>query len=388
MGTVMLSSEKRSLIRFLAIYLSSTFILFFLATSIFYTFQKHQIIETQNSQLSIKAEQIIQQLRHLNQTFDKALTYPQYDAYNSAIYNLDKSYIFGTKNYENIKWNKENYQKGSQLIYVHSVQPYYLGAAYLVVSQSINEEPLNQLFKMSALFLLIAGVLFTLLGLFLGKLFIAPMKESIGTMNKFIEDTTHELNTPISTILANIELLESIHDCSGKQEMRRIDIASKTLSRLYEDLTYLKLNHNYHREIKQLNLSQLLEERIEFFNTLIEAKDIQVSKNIEKNIVLEMDKNDAIRLLDNLLSNAIKYNKKSGSLKIVLCKKELKVSNSGLGIKAEDIKEIHNRFRRANSSEGGFGIGLDIIGQVVKRYSFTFNIESNYKQQTEVKISW
>jgi len=387
-GTVMLSSEKRSLVRFLAIYLSSTFILFFLATSIFYTFQKHQIIDTQNSQLSIKAEQIIQQLRHLNQTFDKALTYPQYDAYNSAIYNLDKSYIFGTKNYENIKWNKENYQKGSQLIYVHSVQPYYLGAAYLVVSQSINEEPLNQLFKMSALFLLIAGVLFTLLGLFLGKLFIAPMKESIGTMNKFIEDTTHELNTPISTILANIELLESIHDCSGKQEMRRIDIASKTLSRLYEDLTYLKLNHNYHREIKQLNLSQLLEERIEFFNTLIEAKDIQVSKNIEKNIVLEMDKNDAIRLLDNLLSNAIKYNKKSGSLKIVLCKKELKVSNSGLGIKAEDIKEIHNRFRRANSSEGGFGIGLDIIGQVVKRYSFTFNIESNYKQQTEVKISW
>ena len=388
MGTVMLSSEKRSLVRFLAIYLSSTFILFFLATSIFYTFQKHQIIDTQNSQLSIKAEQIIQQLRHLNQTFDKALTYPQYDAYNSAIYNLDKSYIFGTKNYENIEWSKEYYQKEKQLFYVHSVQPYYLGAAYLVVSQSINEEPLNQLFKMSALFLLIAGVLFTLLGLFLGKLFIAPMKESIGTMNKFIEDTTHELNTPISTILANIELLESIHDCSGKQEMRRIDIASKTLSRLYEDLTYLKLNHNYHREIKQLNLSQLLEERIEFFNTLIEAKDIQVSKNIEKNIVLEMDKNDAIRLLDNLLSNAIKYNKKSGSLKIILCKKELKVSNSGLGIKAEDIKEIHNRFRRANSSEGGFGIGLDIIGQVVKRYSFTFNIESNYKQQTEVKISW
>ena len=388
MGTVMLSSEKRSLVRFLAIYLSSTFILFFLATSIFYTFQKHQIIDTQNSQLNIKAEQIIQQLRHLNQTFDKPLIYPQYKSYNSAIYNLDKNYIFGTKNYENIKWNKENYQKENQLFYVHSVHPYYLGAAYLIISKNINKEPLNQLFKMSALFLLIAGVFFTLLGLFLGRLFIAPMKESIKTMNKFIEDTTHELNTPISTILANIELLDSIHNCNGKQEMRRIDIASKTLSRLYEDLTYLKLNHNYHREIKQLNISQLLEERIEFFNTFIEAKEIQVSKNIEKDIILEMDKNDTIRLLDNLLSNAIKYNKKSGTLEIVLCKKELRVSNSGLGIKAEDIKEIHNRFRRANSSEGGFGIGLDIIGQVVKRYGFTFNIESNYKQETEVKISW
>jgi len=384
----MLSSEKRSLLRFLAIYLSSTFILFFLATFIFYTFQKHQIIDTQNTQLAIKSEQITQQLRLLNENFEASLVYPQYDSYDSAIYNLDKAYIFGTTKYINIQWNKEYYQEENRLFYIHTVQPYYLGAAHLVVSQTINQKPLNQLFNMSALFLLIAGMLFTLLGLFLGKLFIAPMKESIHTMNKFIEDTTHELNTPISTILANIELLDSIHDCSGKQEMRRIEIASKTLSRLYEDLTYLKLNHNYHREIEQLNISQLLEERIEFFNTLLEAKNIQVTKDIDADIILEMDKNDAIRLLDNLLSNAIKYNRKSGDLELTLTQKKLKVKNSGLGIKEDNIKEIHNRFRRANSSEGGFGIGLDIIGQVVKRYGFEFQITSTYNQHTEVNISW
>ena len=384
----MLSSEKRSLLRFLAIYLSSTFILFFLATFIFYTFQKHQIIDTQNTQLAIKSEQITQQLRLLNENFEASLVYPQYDSYDSAIYNLDKAYIFGTTKYVNIQWNKEYYQEENRLFYIHTVQPYYLGAAHLVVSQTINQKPLNQLFNMSALFLLIAGMLFTLLGLFLGKLFIAPMKESIHTMNKFIEDTTHELNTPISTILANIELLDSIHDCSGKQEMRRIEIASKTLSRLYEDLTYLKLNHNYHREIEQLNISQLLEERIEFFNTLLEAKNIQVTKDIDADIILEMDKNDAIRLLDNLLSNAIKYNRKSGDLELTLTQKKLKVKNSGLGIKEDNIKEIHNRFRRANSSEGGFGIGLDIIGQVVKRYGFEFQITSTYNQHTEVNISW
>jgi two-component system OmpR family sensor kinase len=384
----MLSSEKRSLFRFLAIYLSSTFILFFLATFIFYTFQKHQIIDTQNSQLAIKSEQIIQELRLLNENFEASLAYPQYASYNSAIYNLDKAYIFGTTHYESIQWNQEYYQEGERLFYVHSVQPYYLGAAHLIVSQTINEKPLNQLFNISALFLLIAGLLFTLLGLFLGKLFIAPMKESIETMNNFIEDTTHELNTPISTILANIELLESIHDCSGKQEMRRIEIASKTLSRLYEDLTYLKLNHNYHREVKALNISELLEERIEFFNTLIEAKELKVTKVTKENTILEMDKNDAIRLLDNLLSNAIKYNKKSGDLNIVLTQKALQVTNSGLGIKEEEIKEIHNRFKRANTSEGGFGIGLDIIGQVVKRYDFIFQITSSHNKLTKVSISW
>ncbi len=384
----MLSSEKRSLLRFLAIYLSSTFILFFLATFIFYTFQKHQIIDNQNAKLLVKSEQIIQELRKLSSNYDTELHYPQYDSYDSAIYNLDKKLIFSTKKYQNIQWDKEYYQEKKQLFYLHPIQPYYLGVAYLVVSQKVNQEPLDELFNMSALFLLTACLIFTLLGLFLGKLFIAPMKESIHTMNKFIEDTTHELNTPISTILANIELLESIHDCSGKQEMRRIEIASKTLSRLYEDLTYLKLNHNYHREIKALNISELLEERIEFFNTLIEAKSIEVHKEIKENIILDIDKNDAIRLIDNLLSNAIKYNKKFGELSILLTEKSLQIQNSGHGIKTEEIAEIHKRFKRANASEGGFGIGLDIIGQVVKRYEFKFQIISHGQQYTEVSIVW
>jgi two-component system OmpR family sensor kinase len=207
-------------------------------------------------------------------------------------------------------------------------------------------------------------------------------------MNKFIEDTTHEFNTPISTILTNIELIETMYNCEGKEELKRIEIASKTLSRLYEDLTYLKLNHNYHREIKSLNVSKLLEDRIEYFNTLVESKKLKVIQNIEPNIIFDIDKNDAIRLIDNILSNAIKYNKKEGELYITLSEKNLKVKNAGLGIKKEDIHLIQNRFRRANSSEGGFGIGLDIISQVVERYGFKFTIDSTYNKNTEVNIQW
>ena len=383
----MQSSEKRSLFRFLAIYLGSTFSLFILATFIFYGFQKQQIINNQNAKLLVKSEEIIQNLRELSNTYDSKLIYPQYENYHSSIYNLDKGYIFGTKEYKNIQWEKEYYQDKNQLFYLRPLSPYYLGASYLLLSQEINQEPLNELFRLSMLFLLIAGVIFTLLSLFLGKLFIAPMKESMETMNKFIEDTTHELNTPISTILTNIELLETIHNCSGKQEMRRIDIASKTLSRLYEDLTFLKLNHNYHRDVSPLNLSELLAERIEFFSTMIEAKKLKVKREISPNIILAIDKNDAIRLLDNLLSNAIKYNKKFGELNIALKPNALNIQNAGHSIEAKKITEIHQRFKRANSSEGGFGIGLDIIGQVVQRYNFKFQISSK-EQYTEVNILW
>jgi hypothetical protein len=52
---------------------------------------------------------------------------------------------------------------------------------------------------------------------------------TIENMNRFIEDTTNEFNTPISTILTNIELLDPLYECEGKQEMKRIEIASKPL---------------------------------------------------------------------------------------------------------------------------------------------------------------
>ncbi len=384
----MLSSEKRSLFRFLSIYLSSTLLLFLLATFIFYDYHKHEIIDIQNSELGIEAEHITQRLRQLNQTFTKELTYPYQKPFESAIYNLDKEYIFGSFKPSNILWNKEYYQDENRLFHIHPLFPYYLGASHLIVSKNINQDPINNLIKMSILFLFIAGIFFTLLGLFLGKLFIAPMKESIEKMNKFIEDTTHEFNTPISTILTNIELIDTVYDCEGKQELQRIEIASKTLSRLYEDLTYLKLNHNYHREIKSINISNLLKDRVEYFNTLIESKKLKVTQHIDKEVVFDIDKNDAIRLIDNILSNAIKYNKKEGEIDIILNMKNLIIKNSGIGIKKEDINLIQNRFKRANSSEGGFGIGLDIISQVVERYGFKFTIDSVYNKSTKVYILW
>ncbi len=384
----MLSSERRSLVRFLVIYLGSTFALFALGAYIFYNFQKHQIIDSQNDKLKLKSEHLVQKLRVLHRTFDKPLFYPNDPTFDSAIYNLDKKYIFGTFQPENIEWGREYYQKGDKLFYLYRMQPYYLGAAYLLVSQSLDKKPLEELVKMLVLFLLGAGVLFTLLGLFLGRLFTAPMRESIELMDRFIEDTTHELNTPISTILSNIELIDTLYECEGKTEMKRIEMASKTLSRLYEDLTFLKLNHNYHRKVERLNLSNLLNERIEFYHTLIEAKMISVITKIEPDVFVEMDKNDAIRLLDNILSNAIKYNYKSGQIEVLLTARTLEIQNEGNGIKKEHIEFVRNRFKRADSSEGGFGIGLDIIEQIAKRYHFRFDILSDENQPTKVILSW
>ena len=384
----MLQSEKRSLFRFLTIYLSSTFLLFFIATLIFYNYQKHHILDSQRDKLKVEAEYLLQDLRKLHHQFTIPLIYPYKTSYNSAIYDTNRQHIFGSFTPSNIVWDREFYIKNESIFHIRHIDPYYLGVKYIIINRDIQQDEIVVLQKNLLLFLIIAGLFFTTLGIFLGKLFIAPMIDAMRRVNGFIEDTTHELNTPISTILTNIELIETLYECEAKQEMKRIEIASKTLSRLYDDLTYLKLNHNYHRQVTPIDMGKLLKERLLYFHSMIEVKVLRREEDIAEDVIITMDRNDALRLIDNLLSNAIKYNQKNGKIAVHLTHSSLSISDSGIGIKEKDLSKILERFSRANSSEGGFGIGLDIVGQVVKEYDFKFNIKSIYKKGTEVKIEW
>jgi two-component system OmpR family sensor kinase len=379
-------SEKRSLLRFLLIYLTSTFILFSIASWLFYISGKHQILDRQNQSLKYEAEHLQSQIRALHHSNAEKLIYPSDTHSRSAIYDIDKNYIFGTFLKPPLL---DHLDDEGELYYLTHVEPYFLGAAYLLIVKNIDFEPIEQLQKNILLFMIIAGIVFSVLGYYLGRLFVAPMRDSLKQMNRFIQDTTHELNTPISTILTNIEMIETFgkHE-ENSRELKRIEIASKTLSRIYDDLTYLNLNHQYHRHITMLNMSRLVEERVVYFAAMAEVKLLEVVIDIKTDVILQMDKNDAIRLIDNLISNAIKYNKPGGVLSIKLTRHLFAVKDTGIGIKKEDMSMIIQRFKRANNSEGGFGIGLDIVNQVVNSYDFKLQINSRENEGTEVIIKW
>ena len=382
----MLSSEKRSLVRFLVIYLASTLLLFSLASWIFYSSAKHHLLDQQRETIKYESELIKSKLRELHQSNTLPLIYPYHAMIESAIYDLDEKYIFGTFK---DKPSLEDFSDTTHLYYLTKVEPHYLGAAYLLTSRVINFKPIENLQKNILFFMLGAGVFFLLLGYFLGRLFVAPMRDSITQMNHFIQDTTHELNTPISTILTNVEMIETFGKHVGNtEELKRIEIASKTLSRIYDDLTYLNLNHQYHREIVRINMSELVQERMVYFTSMIEAKNLDIVLNIDDNIILDIDKNDAIRLVDNIISNAIKYNKHYGTLHVTLNKIFFAVKDTGIGIENKDLDGILHRFKRANKSEGGFGIGLDIVNQVIQSYKYSLKIESKINKGTEVRILW
>jgi len=140
----LLRSEKRSLIRFLVLYLGSTFILFSIASWLFYISSKHHLLDQQRESIKYEAEHIKSQLRTLHQSNAAKLVYPNHTHIQSAIYDLDKTYIFGTfKTEQSLDINK--YEK--RLYHTLNVEPYYLGAAYLMVAKDINYEPIKKLQK-------------------------------------------------------------------------------------------------------------------------------------------------------------------------------------------------------------------------------------------------
>jgi len=383
-----MSSEQSSLVRFLLIYLGSTFILFSLASWIFYVSSKHHLLDKQREILKYQSENVTSKLRMLHKNFDGTLVYPGSKTFNSAIYDLDKRYIFGTFKQIPVLEHTDHYSDEKRLYHVTKLEPYYLGAAYLLTAKEIDKSPITALQAKIIWFMLAAGVFFTTLGYFLGRLFTAPMRDSIEQMNYFIQDTTHELNTPISTILTNIELLETYGKYGKSEELQRIEIASKTLSRIYEDLTYLNLNHDYHRDVESVDITQLIEERMVYFSTMLQSRGITTRLEILPEKMLEIDPNDAVRLIDNLLSNAIKYNKAKGTLTVKLTEKSLRIIDTGIGIAQKDLNDISKRFKRVNKSEGGFGIGLDIVNQVVNSYGFVLHITSEMNKGTEVEVRW
>ncbi|WP_457564155.1 sensor histidine kinase [Caminibacter sp.] len=204
---------------------------------------------------------------------------------------------------------------------------------------------------------------------FLGKLFLKPIKREIITLESFIKDATHEMNTPIAIILSNIEMLE---EAGVKiRALERIKAAAIRLGKIFSDLAYLKLHHKIEKKSIKIDVSYVLKERIEFFKPLIEVKRLKIKEDIKSKEIL-IDKEDLIKLIDNLLSNAIKYSPNNEMIEIILndC---LIIRNIG-EIKNPEI--VKKKFVRESKSEGGFGLGLFIVDRICKDYGFKFTISS------------
>ncbi|WP_228711942.1 sensor histidine kinase [Halarcobacter ebronensis] len=335
------------------------------------------------------ASDFVFRLKDLHINFDKYKYYPRDEKFNSAIYDSDKKMIFSTLESKKVDLDGVAYISNSKIHFVEEPESFYLGAKYIVLEIPDDKHWLRDLKDEITIFVIIAFVFMTILGYFLLKILLKPMREALHLLDRFIKDTTHELNTPITAIISNIEMIETSNlDEKLAKKIKRIDIGAKTISNIYEDLTFLTLNNKIISQNENLDLSTILIQRIEYFKTLADVKKITFIPYIDKDITIFCDKKKIIKLIDNFLSNAIKYNKINGKIEVVLKEHYLSIEDSGKGMTQNQIDNLFERYMRFDKSVGGFGIGLNIVSLIAKEYDFKIEVISKLDEGSKMVVKW
>ncbi|RXK09871.1 two-component sensor histidine kinase [Halarcobacter bivalviorum] len=302
--------------------------------------------------------------------------YLQMQGYEIAFYDKDGNKILGNSTGKT-KLEKGFYQDNNSYVLVDNSTFGHLGVFYIVIKEKLFITLVENIKSKILIVFLIIYSLISIVGYFLAKLFIKPIKDEREKLNNFIKDTTHELNTPISAILMSSESKE----LTSKQ-LERVKLAVHRISEIYSDLTYIFLEEkDENRVISELELKAVIEEQLNYFEVIAQKKKINISLDLEE-LRYKIDKNDFIRLFNNILSNAIKYNKKEGKVSILLKDKTLSIKDTGIGIEKKKVDDIFNRYYRATTEQGGFGIGLNIVQNICKAYNITFKVDSQLKKGT------
>ncbi|QKF76216.1 sensor histidine kinase [Arcobacter defluvii] len=375
-------SEKITLFRFLFLYLGSSLILMLITIFFYYQNEKTLFIDLiksnmQNITSKISNEVIVSHM--MGTKFDKD-KYLNSKEYKISFYNKNKELIYGNFD-EKVDFSQKYIFDEKSLILVDNSTVGHLGIEYIVLKDISLEVKIYEL-KISIILIFLAFYsLVTIIGFYLAKLFLKPIKDERIKLNNFIKDTTHELNTPISAIMMSTE-----GENLSLKQIERIKLSAKRISEIYKDLTYIFLeNKEIKKDKKELDLSLLIKEQIDNFEPLFLKKKIEVLTQLESTSY-KIDKDDFIRLFNNLFSNAIKYNKINGKIEISLKNRVLSIKDSGIGIKKNKLKDIYKRYYRATTQSGGFGLGLNIVNMICKSYNINIEVESIENEGTIFKL--
>ncbi len=198
------------------------------------------------------------------------------------------------------------------------------------------------------------------------------IKKDYSNMKEYTENASHEMQTPLAIISSKLELLLQSQKLDEKQMKAITDAydASNRLSKLNKTLLLLaKIENRQFPESKSIMPTSLIESQLENLEDLIESKGIQIIKQFDENLILQMNPYLAEIMLANLIKNAIRHNIKDGYLIIKIIKDSICISNSGNELKiAKEL--LFERFHKQSSSPESLGLGLAIVQKICEVYDF------------------
>ena len=216
---------------------------------------------------------------------------------------------------------------------------------------------------------------------------------------EFVADVSHELKTPITSIMGCADtLLDSEYDKEMQSKFLNVILSeSNRMSKLVSDLLTLSRydNNKNKSEIIEIDLGDMTKKCLEKLNIEIEKKKHKIECFVTADVPLvKADKYGIERVILNILTNSIKYTPENGNIKIyvgfVYNDAYIKVIDNGIGIPEEDLPRIFERFYRVDKARarelGGTGLGLAIAKEIIEQNRGSIDIKSEFGKGTEVVV--
>lgn len=206
---------------------------------------------------------------------------------------------------------------------------------------------------------------------------------------EFFSNASHELKTPITSIRGYVELLESgmaLSPETSSDFLKRIKKETMRMTSLVDDILMISRleSRGAKADIVNLKVRELLDETVASLVMQAAEHDIIIHTECRNNFTVQADQRQMTELFTNLIGNAVKYNNEGGSVWVKIWKEDrdmvLTVRDNGVGIPAESLERIFERFYRVDKGrsrkQGGTGLGLSIVKHVVSFYNGTVHVES------------
>jgi signal transduction histidine kinase len=207
--------------------------------------------------------------------------------------------------------------------------------------------------------------------------------------DQFVSSVSHELRTPLTSIVGYLEVMleGELGDLTGEQQrfLEVVDRNSHRLNTLIDDILVTSRidSGRFSLERRPVDLVQLAEQQVESIRAVAEQNEVELRLTVEEDLpVLSADPMRLGQLLDNLLSNAVKFTPHGGTVGVSIETRgdtaHIEVSDTGVGIPAEELDRLFERFFRASTSKTvkGTGLGLSIAKSIAEAHGGMISVES------------
>ena len=232
------------------------------------------------------------------------------------------------------------------------------------------------------------GVLLVTVGVgrVLAKIALDPLREHFDHLERLSKETLHELNLPVNTITANVEMLRKTNtDDKSLKRLERIETAATMLKERYNELDYLIKKQMERESVGNFDLRELVEERLRFLKPLYAG--VEWITELAP-LSVRADRIGLGKVIDNLVENGIKYSPHSPAIAIVMESNTLSICDKGQGMDEITLMRIYDRYYQNDTAMAGYGIGLGLVKRYCDRHGIGLHVASRPGEGTCVKLEF